>query len=55
MRLTIVLIATFFGLWETGHFGWNEFPLSDAEVICDGITCLIFALAFVPSASKPTP
>lgn len=36
-----------FWLIETTHFGWNAFPESDAEVICDGIVFLITALAFI--------
>lgn len=42
------LIAVFFGFWETAHFG--EKPLSDAEIICDGIAMLIMALSFVTYA-----
>lgn len=43
-------LAVFFGFWETAHFGWNAKPLSDAEVICDGITLLILALSFITYA-----
>lgn len=34
-------------LIETAHFGWNSLPKSDAEVICDGIGCLIVAMAWL--------
>ena len=47
MDWRIWLISIAFGLIETAHFGWNTVPITDAEVICDGITALIFALAFV--------
>jgi hypothetical protein len=47
MNLTIFLFAIFYGLLETAYFGWNMMPGSDAEVLADGITTLIAALAFV--------
>ena len=47
MSITIFLSAMLFGLAETAYFGWNWLPKSGAEVICDGITLVIFALSFV--------
>jgi hypothetical protein len=47
MRLQIFLLGVFFGLVETAHFGWNVTPKSDAEMICDGITVLIFAMSLL--------
>lgn len=37
----IVLIGILFGLIETAYFGWNFFPQSNAEIICDRIAILI--------------
>ena len=47
---SILFLALTFGLMQTAHFGWNVTPTSDAEVICDGITLLIGALAFLKQA-----
>jgi hypothetical protein len=53
MNGRIFLIGVFFGIAETAYFGWNMFPASDAEVICDGIAMLITSIALVvPNASK---
>ena len=46
VNIPIWILASLFGLWETAYFGWNGWPHSDAEIICDGIAFLIFALAF---------
>lgn len=35
---------------ETAHYGWNVVARSDAELICDGIAFVIFALAFLAAA-----
>lgn len=40
------IVANVFGLLETAHFGWNFTPSSDAEMICDGIACVLLALSF---------
>ena len=47
MNWWIVFFSVSFGLMETAYFGWNFTPQSDAEMICDGITILIGALAFL--------
>ena len=47
MNLQIFFISVFFGIAETWYFGWNMTPQNDAEMICDGIALLIFALAFI--------
>ena len=47
MNPRILLFALAFGLVKTAYFGWNFFPASDAEIICDGITIIIGALALV--------
>lgn len=49
--LIILTMAFLFGLVETAYFGWNMFPKSEAEVICDGIALLIAALALVARPS----
>jgi len=35
------LILVVFGLLYNAYFGWNVFPNSDAEIICDGIFCIL--------------
>ena len=42
-------LAMFFSVVETNYFGWNMTPQSEAELICDGITLLLFALSFGPA------
>jgi hypothetical protein len=49
---TILFFAFLYGLIETTYFGWNFSPSSDAEVICDGITMLIGAMAFLGTNIK---
>jgi hypothetical protein len=50
--LRIRLIAIFFGTGETAYFGWNPLPRSDAELICDGITMILLAMAFLRRGDK---
>lgn len=38
-------LATLFFIEQNRYFGWNSFPASDAELIADGITILIAAIA----------
>ena len=45
MRWYILLMAGFFALWQNAYFGGNFFPRSDAELIADGISILITAVA----------
>ena len=42
--LLILLIALAYVITETYHFGSHWTPSCDAEVICDGIAALIFAV-----------
>ncbi|WP_025917527.1 hypothetical protein [Herminiimonas sp. CN] len=44
MTWTIV-IAIWFWIAETAYFGWNSWPQSDAEMICDGIAMLMLVIA----------
>jgi len=46
MKLLPWTLAIFFGLYETAYFGWNMTPHSDAELMADGVTLLLFSLAF---------
>lgn len=50
---TIYFLALCFGLYETSYFGWNWTPGSPSELICDGITLVLFALAIRRSPEKP--
>lgn len=49
MNYTILWLAFCFWVVESAHYGWNFVAKSDAEVICDGISMLIFSLAFLRS------
>lgn len=37
---------------DSDYFGWNFMPMSDTEILCDGIFVLIAALAFVNQEQK---
>lgn len=41
----ILALSILFGLIETAHFGWHALPSSAAEMVCDGITTLLFAMS----------
>lgn len=45
MNLRIFVMAALFGIAETVYFGNNLLPASNAELICDGITLVLFALS----------
>jgi hypothetical protein len=45
MRFFLFVLATAFGLYETAYFGWNVLPGSPQELICDGITLVLTAIA----------
>lgn len=47
MNFRIYILAAAFGLIETAYFGWNPTPMSPQELICDGITLALFALAII--------
>lgn len=46
-RTFIMFLALIASIEQTAYFGWNMTPQSDAEIICDLICILIFALAYV--------
>lgn len=50
--LIIIFIGIFYGLAETAHFGWNMFPESDAEMICDGIALLMTCMGFLAQSNR---
>lgn len=39
--------AVLFYFLQNNHFGWNQFPKSDAELIADGINLALFSLAII--------
>ena len=43
---TLLVIALIFALIETNYFGWNIFPQSHAEIICDTIACMLYSFSF---------
>lgn len=45
MIATRWIAAVFFAGWQNIYFGWHAFPQSDAELIADGISVLLFSLA----------
>ena len=47
MNYYILYLSGIFMYIENSYFGWNFEPQSDAELICNGITCLILAMAFL--------
>ena len=46
VRLFVCLLFYFS---QNEYFGWHAGPHSDAELIVDGITLLLFSLALKPS------
>lgn len=51
--IAIWCIALVFSVMKNAHFGWHLVPESDAELVCDGMTVLMFCLALlVPSEEK---
>jgi hypothetical protein len=47
MNPIITALAIGFYIEQNRYFGWNFRPQSGAELIADGITVLLFALAVV--------
>ena len=47
LNVFIFTLAVMFLIHQNHYFGWNKEPASDAELIADGITFLLFALAFL--------
>ena len=51
-RSILIIIAVIFAWIETAYYGYNFWPSSDAELICDGIALILFALAIVVPADR---
>ncbi len=47
LNLFVFTLAVMFLISQNQYFGWNKEPHSDAELMADGITFLLFALAFL--------
>lgn len=47
-------MAACFFVAQNKHFGWNAWPQSDAELIADGITFLLFALSINAPQGRKT-
>ena len=46
MNWTIILFCALpFFFLQNQYFGWNSWPKSDAELMADGITILLIAMA----------
>lgn len=43
----ITFLAGFYIVAETGHFGWNIIPKTDAEWIADGMGLLLLSVSLV--------
>lgn len=41
-----IVVLEYF-LKQNHYFGWNRYPQSDAEVLADGITLILVALALL--------
>jgi hypothetical protein len=48
----IFFINICFWVSQNKYFGWNMFPQSDTELIADGITMLIMAIAISTIRNK---
>jgi len=40
-----LLFGAVYAVWETKYFGWHEVPVTNAEIICDGIVFLLLVLS----------
>ncbi len=43
--ISIIALAWIFWFIQNQYFGWNVRPMSDAEVLADGIVFIIAAIA----------
>jgi hypothetical protein len=50
--LVMWLLALFYALYESAYFGWNMFPKSPEETICDGISVILLALVVMIAGKK---
>lgn len=49
MNWSMFVLAILAFIHQNNYFGWNAKPQSDAEIVADLITILIFALSFMGS------
>jgi hypothetical protein len=47
MNLGVFLVFCFYFYAENSYFGWNKLPMSDAEMLADGVGFIILALSFL--------
>lgn len=47
MNIPVFIIAIGFFILLNKHFGWNGYPKSSDELICDGISFVLLAMAFL--------
>lgn len=52
-RICAWVVALEYFLKQNRFFGWNAQPNSDAEVLADGITLLLVAVAICLTAYEP--
>lgn len=52
LGIPLVITGIIFLVTETQYFGNNLFPLSNAEVICDGIGLLVIAIGVALGGSR---
>lgn len=48
----LMILALFFTIYETALFGWNIFPKSLSELICDTGGVLLFIIGWGLNKSK---
>jgi hypothetical protein len=46
MNYSRLIIAIMFFVSQNNYFGWNLKPMSDMELLTDGIALLLLSLAF---------
>jgi len=47
MNIPVLMVCLAFGYMKIDYFGWNSGAESEAELICNGIMLLIFALSIL--------
>lgn len=52
-RICAWVVALEYFLKQNAYFGWNARPQSDAELMADGITLLLVAVAICLTAYEP--
>ena len=45
MKMWVLILAIIFWWHQNRYFGWNGMPKSDAELIADGLTFVLVAMA----------